>query len=110
MTRSSRVRRLDLGGASTVAADQPATARGDDDGNLNPCERMAGLLLPYCCREVAKHGRIDHKSGWWFSGAPPDVVRDAFSLDPRPPGLRPDDQPPVAWLVEQASLRSGMLA
>lgn len=46
--------------------------------------------------------------GWWFTGAPPDVAREALTL--APPGERPNDQPPEAWLVTQAERRDGVLA
>jgi hypothetical protein len=74
-------------------------------------DRLADLLLPYCRRVILERERPDHENGWWFTAAPPDVVREAFTLLLEPPGTeRPNDQPPETWLVEQAALRGGGLA
>ena len=48
--------------------------------------------------------------GWWFTGAPPHVVREALAIVQAVPGLRTNDQPPEDWLVEQAATRAGALA
>ena len=74
-------------------------------------DRLADLLLPYCRRELEEPEGPDHEVGWWFTDAPPAVVKEALTLAPVPRGAeRPNDQPPEAWLVEQAAGRSGMLA
>jgi hypothetical protein len=73
-------------------------------------DRLARLLLPYCRREREDADGPDHETGWWFAGAPPEVVREALGIVRSVPGLRADDQPPEDWLVEQAAARNGALA
>jgi hypothetical protein len=72
--------------------------------------RLAELLLPYCRREREEPDGPDHETGWWFTGAPPDVVREALDLVQAVPGERANDQPPEEWLVAQAAIRHGALA
>lgn len=75
-------------------------------------DRLAQLLLPYCRRAILEDpGGPDHEDGWWFTAAPPEVMREALSLSIYwTPGQRPNDQPPEEWLVEQAGRRRGALA
>jgi hypothetical protein len=73
-------------------------------------ERLARPLLPYRRREADDGGSPGHELGWWFTDAPPAVVREALALVSKPPGERPNDQPPEEWLVAQAARRAGMLA
>jgi hypothetical protein len=75
-------------------------------------DRLAAILLPYCRREIIEDlGTPDHEDGWWFAGAPPEVVREALTLViDKLPGERPNDQPPEEWLVAEAERRGGMLA
>lgn len=76
----------------------------------NAADRLASILLPYCRLELEEEGP-DHELGWWFAGAPPEVVREALTLVIYwEPGERPNDQPPGEWLVEQAERRGGVLA
>ncbi len=73
--------------------------------------RVVKLLLPYCRRELEGPDGPDHEGGWWFTGAPPEVAREALSLATDwTPGERPNDQPPEEWLIEEAERRGGMLA
>jgi hypothetical protein len=72
-------------------------------------ERLAALLLPFR-RVVDDEAGPGHELGWWFTDAPPAVVREALALVRKPPGERPNDQPPEEWLVTQAACRGGVLA
>jgi hypothetical protein len=67
-------------------------------------------LLPYCRHGFEEVDGPGHETGWWFTGAPPDVVREALALVRTIAGERPNDQPPEEWLVTQAELRDGRLA
>jgi hypothetical protein len=72
---------------------------------------MARLLRPYWRHDLDDTDDPDHKSGWWFGNAPPEVAREALSLATDwTPGQRPNDQPPEEWLVEEAERRDGVLA
>jgi hypothetical protein len=73
-------------------------------------ERLARLLLPYRRHEADDGGSAGHELGWWFTDAPPAVVREALALVSKSPGERPNDQPPEEWLVAQAARRAGVLA
>ena len=58
-------------------------------------DRLAKILLPYCRREIEDADGPDHEMGWWFTAAPPDVIREALSLVVDwTPGMRANDQPP----------------
>jgi hypothetical protein len=72
--------------------------------------QLARLLLPYCRREWESADGPDHEIGWWFTAAPPAVVREALALVVKDAGERPNDQPPEDWLVTQADRRGGVLA
>jgi len=72
--------------------------------------RLAELLLPFCRWERELPDGPDHETGWWFTGAPPDVMRAALDLVRAIPGERANDQPPEEWLVAQAASRQGALA
>jgi len=77
----------------------------------NAADRLATILLPYCRPELVEEEGPDHEVGWWFAGAPPEIVREALTLVIYwEPGERPNDQPPEEWLVEQAERRGGVLA
>jgi hypothetical protein len=73
-------------------------------------DRLASLLLPYCCREREDPDGPDHEAGWWFAAAPPAVVREALQIVGVRAGERPNDQPPEEWLMAQAEVREGVLA
>ena len=74
-------------------------------------DRLAQLLLPYCRREIEVDGGPNHYNGWWFTEAPPGVIREALTLViDKVPGERPNDQPPEEWLVTQAERHGGVLA
>ena len=66
----------------------------------------------YCCTAAAslRTRRPDHVVGWWFTEAPPDIVREALALVQAVAGERPNDPPPQEWLVAQAERRGGVLA
>src|SRR5262249_8171121 len=73
-------------------------------------DRLARLLLPYRRREHEDADGPDHQVGWWSTGAPPGVTREALSLVDTTGAKRPNDQPPEEWLVAQAECRGGTLA
>jgi hypothetical protein len=73
-------------------------------------ERLSRLLLPYRRRDADDGNSPGHELGWWFTDAPPAVVREALAFVSKPPGERPNDQPPEEWLVAQAAGRAGVLA
>jgi hypothetical protein len=75
---------------------------------LSAGDRLARLLLPHRRRGTGKEP--DHDLGWWFAGAPPEIVQQALGLCQAVAGERPNDQPPEEWLVEQAALRGGVLS
>lgn len=72
-------------------------------------ERLARLLLPFR-RELDDEDGPGPELGWWFTDAPPAVVREALALVSKLPGERPNDQPPEEWLVAHAARRDGILA
>jgi hypothetical protein len=41
-------------------------------------DRLAKILLPYCRREIDDSDGPDHEIGWWFTDAPPDVIRRRY--------------------------------
>jgi hypothetical protein len=73
-------------------------------------DQLAQLLLPYRRFGLEDADGRDHRTGWWFADAPPDVAHQAFTLIQATPGIRPNDQPPEEWMVAHAGHRDGTLA